>query len=166
MNKIIRVSDIINSANSAEVARIYNDAYNNDEGEDDGWGNIESYDKFHEMMNNAVGIRSKYSMVLTHVDTDWSKLTDGKITDIDDYYDVGAIHEDDNENYAVPGMNWGECKEMTFLDRSEKNLTIDEQAAHIYFEMTWWGWPEEAEDRLANLMDKVEEIERKNDTGK
>ena len=41
-----------------------------------------------------------------------------------------------------------------------KNLTPDEIAAHLYYEITWHGWEEEGQEKLAGLLDQVEAIER------
>ena len=161
MDKIIRVSDIINGADPAEVIRIYNEQHNDIEnGNDDGWGKIAVFHAFRDRMNSSVGVRTSFVMVLRHLVRDWSKITNGKITEIEERFDISAHTSENDDIYTIVGMDWGKCKEMPFLDRTGKDLSIHEQAAHIYNEMTEWGWPEQAEQRYDMLLDMAEEITR------
>ena len=56
--------------------------------------------------------------------------------------------------------DWGEWKEMVVVDLTNKNLSDDELIMHVYYEMTWFGWPSKMEETRDNIMDQVEQIKK------
>jgi hypothetical protein len=152
----MKVAEIISRANAAAVAELYNKEYNSGE-RDDGWGNIETFERFRRMVSQAVGIRSGDDQLTLQI-----KLVTDKICEEDEpYTDVSGIKQGVSHGFSIAGMDWGEVKEMEVVLDGIDDLSIDEKAMHIYYEMTWHGWPEEAREHIDEIHDMAEAISRK-----
>lgn len=78
----------------------------------------------------------------------------------DGYCDVVGVDDEDRE-WALDFTPWGEWKTMEV----DSDLTIAEQAAHLFEEMTWHGGPESMAERAASVQDAMEEVNRAIETG-
>lgn len=155
----MKVAELINRVDPEAVCKSYTDNY-----ECRGWGKVESFLEFRDRLNSFVGIREgddQFKAIVQWIVQDWSKIGSGKITSIDEYFSVGGRKVNDPEQvWSMSMTDWGVWKEMEVEDETEKNLTEAELAAHIYYEMTWFGWPEQATEHRDNLMDQMEKIDR------
>ena len=75
------------------------------------------------------------------------------------YYSVSGRKPGDATKWAVDMAPWEEWREMEVVDPTNR-LTTDQLAAHVFFEMTWHGWPEEIEEKKEKLLDTVEQLQR------
>jgi hypothetical protein len=62
--------------------------------------------------------------------------------------------------YSLSMTDWGVWREMDVEDETEKNLSIDELAAHVYYEITWHGWPESMEQTRDEINDQYESFQK------
>ena len=76
-----------------------------------------------------------------------------------EHYDVGGVVPGDPTNWAIDFTSWGQWREMEVVDTTN-SLTTDQLAAHVFYEMTWHGWPEDIEEKHQGLLDKVEQLNR------
>ncbi len=75
-----------------------------------------------------------------------------------DWFDVSGVTPD-GTCWAIEFRPWGEWKLLPV----EAEMPIDDAATHIYYEMTWGGWPEQSEERFADICDAAEEVRRQFD---
>jgi hypothetical protein len=157
----MKVGQLINQADASEVARIYNETYNSGE-RNDGWGSPEVFDRFRERINFTIGINEgddQCKVVIEWVDQKWGGPNNDKYHD--QYFHVGARRVlDPKQVYSLSMTDWGVWKEMEVEDETNKNLSTNELAAHIYYEMTWFGWPETMEEKRDSLIDMAEQVQR------
>ena len=146
------VTEIVNKADPQKVVETYIEAYDGG----DGWDNIDSYGKFVRLINSCVGVdegegmRVKVSKVLSEDDPG------------NTYYDVSGKVGD--RLYAIEFTDWGVWKLLPVDNDTDEDLSVDQLAAHIYYEMTWAGWPEDMVAKRDSLADQIEEIQRDLDT--
>lgn len=154
----MKVSQLINQANASEVARLYQEIYSTT----DGWGSVESFDEFRDRLNKTVGIlegEDQFKVIVEWIDQKWGGPNNDKFHD--QYMSVGGRKvKDPDQIWSLSMTDWGAWKEMEVDDESGKNLSLDELAMHVYYEMTWWGWPETQEEHRDRLTDLAEQVDR------
>lgn len=65
----------------------------------------------------------------------------------------------EGQDWSLSLTDWSEWKNMQVRDESNKSLSTDQLAAHIYYEMTWHGWPDSQEELRESLTSQIEKIE-------
>ena len=150
----LRVVDYINAAEPSAVVAFYARDYTRDD-----WCTTESFNRFKAAFNSRVGVNRGDGMrvILRHVEDKWSQHPG--CGEDEEYIDVGGT-DAEGAHWSLSFTPWGEWKLLTVEDVTGKNLTPDEIAAHLYYEITWHGWEEEGQEKLAGLLDQVEAIER------
>lgn len=83
--------------------------------------------------------------------------------DDEERYDVSGEGLDDEALYALEFTHWGEWKLMEV--EYPADLDLHQAACHLYYEMTWCGWPEQIVQRRDDLLDLEEQVERELDDG-
>lgn len=151
-----RVIDYINEANPEKVIEAYRASYCDEEHECP-WANFEVFNKFRSVLNDKVGVkRDDVTIVIRYVYKDWKDPVLG----IEEYFDVSGRIKGEESLFAMEFAPWGEWKLYPVVDESNKNLTTEEIAAHLYYEITWGGWEEQGQERLAEINDRMEEVMR------
>ncbi len=84
--------------------------------------------------------------------------------DEDECYTVDGVCPEGRQ-WALEFTPWGQWRQMAVVDATGKGLCVDALAAHVMYEMTFCGWPEQMEERRDSLMDTVEQIKRDLATG-
>lgn len=157
----MNVMSLMRQANPDEVARIYNEAYNS-ETKNDGWGNSERFTEFVNRLESEVGIRGgedQFKVSVTWIDYKWGGKDNEKYHD--QYYSVGGHKVNDPKmTWSLSMTDWGEWKEMEVEDKTDHNLSINDLAAHIYYEMTWYGWPETMVNKRGDILDSFDKFTR------
>lgn len=146
----MRVRDIINAADPAKVEAEYRRAYPG-EVEEHGaktWANADSFRRYRQIVSDAVGVVDEpMTVIVRHV-----RDGDGE------RFDVSGACPDDDASYALEFTPWGEWKLMEVEHPAD--LDVHQVACHLYYEMTWGGWPEQIQQRFDHIMDLKEEVER------
>ncbi|MBB6424919.1 DUF6557 family protein [Sphingopyxis sp. JAI128] len=142
------VGRIVNAADPARVAEIYRDQYYSEDHQD-GWGNVDSFERFRSILNASVGVDEGDGMrvVLKRVGGD---KDDGPWIDV-------SGRDSEGTSWAIEFTPWGQWKLLPVLCEGFAPSN-DEIAAHLYYEMTWFGWPENTVAKLDDLTDAVERI--------
>lgn len=146
----MRVLDIINAADPAEVEAEYRRAYPG-EVEDHGsgtWANADSFCRYRQIVNNAIGV----------IDEPMSVVIKCVREDDEERYDVSGRRPNDDASYAIEFSPWGEWKLMEV--EYPADLDVHQAACHLYYEMTWCGWPEQIIQKRDELFDLKEQVQR------
>lgn len=155
----MNVMEIMNRADPSEVARLYNENYNSEES-DDGWGTTDAFNKFRALLNATVGIREcddQFKVVVEWVDEKWGKNDEYH----DQYFNVsGRKVIDPEQAWSLSMTDWGVWREMEVEDETGKGLSTNEIAAHVYYEITWFGWPHTMEEHRDNILDLTKGVKR------
>ncbi|WOF44296.1 hypothetical protein KNJ79_05035 [Sphingopyxis indica] len=141
----MNVSQIINASDPHRVAEIYCSHY----GPDDGWGNVESVLKFRTTLNNSIGVDEGDGMVV---------LISSRKDDGDERIDVSG-RDAEATNWAIEFEPWGRWKLLPVVCEGV-TLNLDEIATHLYYEMTYAGWPEQALERYNQIVDAADAVQR------
>lgn len=149
----LRVVDYVNHAVPSEVFAEYLARYN-----DDGWANDETWGKFKALLNNRVLVNTTMRAILTEVHERWSEHPG--CGEDEKHIDVSGENEEAGTHWGLDFTPWSEWKGMLVEDRTGLNLTISQVAAHLFYEMAWHGWEEDGVEKLAEIEDRVEAIER------
>lgn len=56
-------------------------------------------------------------------------------------------------------------QDPVIVEERALNMSIDEMATHLFYEMTWHGWPEQRDERFDEISDSMEEFERHREAG-
>jgi hypothetical protein len=144
----MNVAQIINAADSSEVARLYASHWTDDE-----WADVSTFLRFKSMLNAAVGVSGKMRAVVAPVTDDFGE-GDGTLR-FEAYGDDGS-----GTHWSLGFTTWPEWKLMEVIDRSGAKLSTDMLAMSLYYEMTWHGWPEDMLERRDEVFDRAEAIER------
>jgi len=146
----MRVIDCINEASRDGVLAAYSAAY-------DDTPDQETWLRFKRVLNDCALVRRDDGMavILRHVAPD----------DEDEaYIDVGGRGRT-GERWALCFTDWSDWKGMEVIDETGQALTVDQIAAHLFYEMTWYGFPEQMIAKREELFDQVEEVKRSIDGG-
>lgn len=156
----MNVMSLMHQASPAEVARIYNETYNTNR--NDGWGTVEAFNEFRVRLGDVVGVREgddQFKCVVQWIDYHWGGKDNNEYHE--QYFSVGGrMIRDPDQTYSLSMTDWGVWKEMEVEDETDKNLSIDELATHIYYEITWFGWQDQMVDKRDEITDQVEQIDR------
>lgn len=154
----MKVIDLMHKADPAEVARIYIDNHT----AQDGWGTVETFIKFREVLTNTVGIsegQDQCKVIVRWIDEKWGGPNNDEYHD--QYFDVvGRLIRHPETVYSLSMTDWGVWREMEVEDETEKNLSIDELASHVFYEITWFGWPERMQESRDSLLDQCDSFQR------
>jgi hypothetical protein len=142
-----RVIDYINAATADGVMAEYQSWY-----AEDGWDNAEAWDKFKRVLNGKIGINRTDNMRVIIGFREAGPWGDAG-------FDVGGA-DDEHANWSLSFTPWGEWKLMSVEDRSGKMLTADQIAAHLYYEICWYGWEEQASEVIEEVKDRKEAVDR------
>jgi hypothetical protein len=149
---IMNVSQIINAADAKEVARLYALHW----AEDD-WADLATFLRFKTMLNAAVGVNGAMRAVVAPI-TDDEGTSDGIGNDTG-RYDVSG-DDGSGTTWSLSFSSWSDWKLMEVVDRTTENLPTDMLAMNLYYEMTWYGWPEEMLAVRDEVFDRAEAVER------
>ncbi|WP_324742744.1 DUF6557 family protein [Tsuneonella sp. CC-YZS046] len=149
----MRVVDIINAADAAKVEAEYRRAYSHEVAEhgEKTWATAANFRQYQGIVNGAVGVvKERMTVVIKYIQ--------GADEEEADWYDVSGRLPNEDTPYALEFTPWGEWKlmEVEYPD----DLDVHQAACHLYYEMTWCGWPEQIQQRFDTLMDLKEEAER------
>ncbi len=146
-NARLRVTDYINAAKPEAVIAEYREHY-----AEDGWDNCEAFEQFRRVLNGKIGIQRTDNM---RVLIRWSDASEWG----DAHYDVGGA-DDTAANWSLSFTPWGEWKLLPVEDASGKRPTTDQIAAHLYNEISWYGWEESAASVRDDVLDAKEAVDR------
>lgn len=135
----MRVVDYINQTSPAAVVSAYAKHY----GEDDGWADIGAFNRFKSELNSRIVVQTDMTVVIRE--------------DEDGHFDVHGRNSE-ADNWAIEYRPWSEWKWMQ-VD-APADMSVDDVATHIYYEITWGGCEESGQQRLDEIMDAVEDVIR------
>lgn len=146
----MRVVDIVNEADPAKVEAEYRRAYSREVKEhgEGTWASADSFRQYRMIVNGAVGV----------VDDPMTVLITCLRDDEGERYDVSGSRPDDDASYALEFTSWGEWKLMDV--EYPACLDVHQAACHLYYEMTWCGWPEQIIQRRDEIFDLKDQAER------
>jgi hypothetical protein len=142
----MKVIEIATQADPIRLLAEYQRAYDTLHGHD-----VHTVARWRNELKKVVPVRSDMKVVV--------RYTVGEEADGGGYYDVSG-EDDAADNWALDLSPWSEWRELEVIDRTGKGLNLDQLAAHLLYEMTWHGWPEEIEAISDGLRDQVEQIDR------
>jgi hypothetical protein len=143
-----RVIDYINAASAEGVIAEYGTYY-----AEDGWANVETWDRFKRVMNDKIGVSRTDEMrvILRHLPvSEWNDA---------EGIDVGGA-DNEHSNWSLSFTPWGEWKLLAIEDATGKALTVDQIAAHLFYEICWYGWEDQAEQVRDDVRDAKEAVDR------
>lgn len=139
----MNIRQLITTASPHRVCEIYEQAYR-----DDGWNKVETYREFLDRIGKLVPVSTgDHTVIVKEVG--------------DEQWDVLMIDEK-GDKYSLSLTPW---EEWIAMKVEVGDMHVDEAAAHVYWEMTWHGWPEGQEEVRDRLKDQMEKIERLMESG-
>lgn len=142
----MRVIDYINQADPAKVEAIYTEEYLETFVT---WSLPETFEKFRTYLNTIDSIENNF----INVCIDYHESEDSN------WYDVNIL--DGLTLYAADFVEWEEWKAYEVIDRTGKELDVDQIATHLYWEMTFHGWPDEMRKQKKQLEEIIESFDLK-----
>lgn len=109
------------------------------------------WDLFKKLVNEAVQVDSDIEIIIRYQEFKYDNVDEK-------FFDVCG--REGGDTLALDFMEWGDWKGQPVINETGEEMTPDNIAAQLYYEMTWHGFPEQTEMRRDRLMDSVEEISR------
>jgi hypothetical protein len=113
----------------------------------------------------AVGVRQPdFKVLLRNVTQVGQTFVDvsglGPRAELAQYYLEAGLPVPSEPVCSMSFTPWEEWRELEVVDRTTPQQTPAQVAAHLYYEMTWFGFPEQTEVKRDELMDTMEEVKR------
>lgn len=125
----MRLIDYLNQARADEVITEYRREY-----EPDDWATVEAYARFLWLMRRSAENPDEKRIEVRSIS--WF---DGYVDRVS--YDVSGLKPGDDQRYAIWADDWGAIK-LREVD-APPDLSLDQVLCHIYYELSWGGWPDE-----------------------
>lgn len=120
---------------------------------------VASYEKTHGLTSAGVGEWAQKLNSAAQVQTDMTvqvlKITEHGET----YYAVDGV-DSKGQTWALDFTPWNEWAAMPVVDLTGEQLTTDQLAAHVLYEMSWHGTEESMEAKRDELTDASEKLDR------
>lgn len=139
------VLDLVRAADPEVVAKVYASAY-----VADGWATAEAFREF--------------VTVLGQQEPNTRLLERGMVAEVSLRTREGTAYfscdgrDAEGSVWALDLSPWSDWVLLPVVDATGQILSVDELAAHVYYEITFGGWPEESEKRAAKIKSDVENL--------
>lgn len=141
----MNVMDLVRAADAEVVAKVYASSYSAD-----GWADAEAYREFVRVL----GDREPTTRLL---DSGISVEISLRLADGTAYFSCDG-RDAEGTVWALDLSPWSDWALLPVVDATGQSLSVDELAAHVYYEITWGGWPEQSEKRAAKIIADVEDL--------
>lgn len=125
----MRLIDYLNLARAEVVISEYRREY-----EPDDWASVKAYARFLWLMRSAADAPDEIRIEVRAIP--WFDGERDRVS-----YDVSALKPGDDHRCAIWADEWGAIK-LREVD-APADLSIDQVLCHIYYEVSWGGWPDE-----------------------
>lgn len=110
--------------------------------------NIDKLKKGYEQIKNITLSENEENFTITITEYE---------DDGEQYYDISGITPGDEDTYSLIFTEWSEWLGFYVEKNIINTMTCSEITAHIFWEMTWWGWT--VEERAYNIEIDAKETE-------
>ena len=141
----MRVLDYINRANFAEVQTVYAESYGLSL-------DAQTWDRFWALLNAAITVQTDMQVIVGNLAAeDFDPAAPRRAR-------VGG--RDNQGSWSLVFKEWSDWKVMPVVDETGLGLSISEIASHLFYEMTWHGFPEDMIAVRDHIVDMVEAVNR------